>query len=136
MNTKYGLTFSLPATWRGYSTVESTWDGYDDNGPHGHEVLTRGPEITLVNPQSTPTKHYQDIYIMVFTHRQWNSLQRAEFEINAAPVDPGEHGRNNKYVFAEPPRMIGYDDSYGTDEVVKIMWSKPLHSFNIPNASH
>ncbi|GEM_PF-2725449 len=135
-NTKYGFTFSLPATWKGYTTVESTWEGYDNNGPHGREVLTHGSEITLVNPHSVPTKHYQDIYIMVFTHHQWNSLQRADFEISAAPVGPGEYGRNNKYVFAEPPRMIGYDDSYGTEEVLKIMRSKPLHPFDIPSAAH
>jgi hypothetical protein len=127
-NTKYGFTFSLPTTWKGYSAVEGSWDGHDNNGPHGDEVVERGPEITLVNPHSTPTKPYQDIYIMVFSHAQWDSLQQGKFVVSAAPVGPGELGRNRKYVFAEPPRMIN-DNAYGWEEVVKIMHSHPLHAF-------
>jgi hypothetical protein len=53
-NTKYGFTFSLPATWKGYSAVEGTWGGGDNSGPHGYEVSERGPEITLVNPNRPP----------------------------------------------------------------------------------
>jgi hypothetical protein len=102
-NTKYGFTFSLPTTWKGYSAVEGTWDGGDNNGTHGYEVLERGPEITLVNSQSTPAKPYQDIYIMVFSHAQWDSLEQGNFFVSAAPIGPGELGRNHKYVFAEPP---------------------------------
>jgi hypothetical protein len=81
-----------------------------------------------VNPQSTPAKPYQDIFIMVFTHAQWDSLQQGKFVVSAAPVGPGELGRNRKYVFAEPPRMIN-DNAYGWEEVVKIMHSSPLHAF-------
>jgi len=101
--------------------VEGTWDAADNGGPHG-------PEITLVNPQSTPAKQYQDIYIMVFSHAQWDSLQRGEFAVSAAPVGPGELGRNRKYVFAEPPRMIN-DSLEGYEEVVRIVHGNPLHAF-------
>ena len=127
-NTKYGFTFSLPTTWKGYSVRESTWNDANNSGPHGDEVLGSGPSITLVNPQSTPAKPYQDIFIMVFTHAQWDSLQQGKFVVSAAPVGPGELGRNRKYVFAEPPRMIN-DNAYGWEEVVKIMHSSPLHAF-------
>jgi hypothetical protein len=88
-NTKYGFTFSLPATWKGYSAVESTWDGGDNSGPHGYEVSERGPEITLRNPQSTSSQPYQDIFIMVFSHAQWDSLEQGNFSVTAAPVGPG-----------------------------------------------
>lgn len=66
---------------------------------------------------------------MVFSHAQWDSLQRGEFAVSAASVGPGELGRNRKYVFAEPPRMIDSDNSLGWEEVVKVMHSNPLHAF-------
>jgi hypothetical protein len=88
VNPKYGFTFSLPKTWKGYSTVEGTWHDANNGGPHGDEILESGPEITIVNPQSTSAKQYQDIYIMVFSHAQWDSLQQGKFVVSAAPVGP------------------------------------------------
>ena len=127
-NSKYGFTFLLPATWKGCKIVEGNWDGGDNNGPHGYEVLERGPEITIVNPRSTESDEYQDIEIMIFTHKQWNSLEEGKFFVSAAPVGPGELGRNDKYVFAEPPRMIN-PDLQGADELLSIMKANPLHAF-------
>ncbi len=120
-NTKYGFTFSLPTTWKGYSVVEGIWNDATNAG-------FQGPQITLVNPRTTPAKQYQDIYILVFTHAQWDSLQAGDFAVSAASVGPGELGRNRKYVFAEPPRMID-SDSLGREEVVQIMHGHPLHAF-------
>jgi hypothetical protein len=128
VNTKYGFTFSLPRTWKGFKIVEDTWDGGDNNGPHGYEVLERGPAITILNPQSTSTQPFQDIRIMVFSHAQWDSLQQGKFSVSAAPIGPGELGHNRKYIFAEPPRMIN-DSLYGYEEVVKVMQSTPLYPF-------
>ncbi len=128
-NTKYRFTFSLPATWMGYSTVEDTWTDANNSGARGDEVLARGPGIRIVNPQSTPAKQYQDIYIMVFTHAQWDSLQRGDLVVSAASIGPGEIGRNHKYIFAVPPRMIDTDVLYGWEEVVEIMHGNPLHAF-------
>ena len=122
VDTKYGFTFSLPATWKGYSVVEDTWDSVAGDTP-------KGPSITLTNPRSTSEKKYQDIYIMVFSHAQWDSLQRGEYAVSAASVGPSELGRNRKYVFAEPPRMIDSDNMLGWKEVVEIMHSHPLHAF-------
>lgn len=48
---------SLPATWKGYWAVEGTSDSAAAD-PH------QGPSITLINPQSTSEKEYQDIYTM------------------------------------------------------------------------
>jgi hypothetical protein len=90
--------------------------------------LERGPSFTIVNPQSTSGKHYQDIYIMVFSHLQWDSLQQGKFSVSAAPIGPGELGRNRTHVFALPPRMVN-DSFYGWDEVMKIMQSNPLRAF-------
>ena len=113
---------------RGRRSSTETWDGGDNNGPHGYEVLERGPAITIVNPQSASTQPFQDIRIMVFSHAQWDSLQQEKFFVSAAPIEPRELGHNRKCVFAEPPRMIN-DSLYGYLEVVKIMRSSPLHPF-------
>ncbi len=124
-NTKYRFTFSLPTTWKGYSTVEDTWTSAAGES----DVSASGPSITLVNPQSTPSKPYQDISIMVFTHAQWDSLQRGDFVVSAANIGPGEIGRNDKYVFALPPRMIDTDNLYGWREVMNIFKGKPLRAY-------
>ncbi len=123
VNTKYGFTFSLPRTWRGYSTVEDTWTS------GGVGVSETGPQITIVNPQSTSVRQYQDISIMVFSHAQWDSLQQGNFDVSASSIGPGEIGRNRKYVFALPPRMIDTDHFYGWKEVLRILQSKPLRAF-------
>src|SRR5271165_2842894 len=128
-NVKYGFSFSLPSTWKEYSTVEGTWSDADSRGPDGDGIVESGPQITIVNPQSTEAKKYQDICIMVFSHVQWDSLQQGNFVVSAASVGPGEIGRNRKYVFAEPPRMVDSDHLYGWEEVVKIMHGNPLHAF-------
>ena len=65
---------------------------------------------------------------MVFSHAQWDSLEQGNFFVSAAPVGPGELGRNRKHVFAELPRMIN-DSLEGYEEVVRIMHSNPLHAF-------
>jgi len=113
----------------GYSIIEDTWEGRTDTADRGEVVVERGPRLTIVNPQSTSAKQYQDIYIMVFSHPQWDSLQQGKFFVSAASIGPGELGRNRRYVFAVPPRMIDTDNTYGWREVVKIMRSNPLHPF-------
>jgi hypothetical protein len=71
---------------------------------------------------------YQDIPIMIFTIAQWNDLQTDKFHIGAAPINPSELGRNNKYVFALPAR---YNFAYpeGFQEVEQILSTSPLHTF-------
>jgi hypothetical protein len=68
---------------------------------------------------------------MIFTHRQWKSVQEDKFVLSAASIGPGELDRNAKYAFAEPPRMIN-PDSEGAEEIENIMKLKPLHAFRSP----
>ena len=126
-NSKYGFTFLLPVTWKGCKIVEDTWRGYTET-ERGEETVERGPEIRIVNPRSKESDQYQDIYIMIFTHRQWKSVQEGKFVVSPAPIGPGELDRNAKYVFAEPPRMIN-PDLEGAEEIENIMKLKPLHAF-------
>jgi len=126
-NTEYGFTFSLPASWKGFSIVTSKWDGLAAAGDSGEKVIETGSLITIRDPQWTQQAPRQDIPIMVFTTSQWNALQKGAFHIGAAPIGPSELGRNDKYVFALPAR---YNFAFppGYEEVEKIIESKPLQA--------
>ena len=46
-----------------------------------------------------------------------------------APFDPGEFGRNSKYVFAVPPRW-DCDFAEAWEKAEKILGSKSFHTFS------
>jgi hypothetical protein len=123
-NKQYGFLFTLPETWKGYTIVTNQWEGYDANS-QGQNIIATGPIILIRHPLWTAATPRQDIPIMVFTIDQWDRLQRDEFHIGAAPINPSELGRNSKYVFALPAR---YNFAFlpGWEEVQKILDSKPL----------
>ena len=120
----YGFCLSLPHQWRGFSILDEHWQGIK---PYGGSEVTGGPEVIIRNPKWTETNPRQDIPIMVFTSRQWRSLQRGKFLVGPAPVGPSELGRNGKYVFALPAR---YNNAYsdGWQEVDNILKGHPLYA--------
>ena len=125
-NTDYGFTFSLPNDWNGYSIVKNVWNGNvlkDIASPIGPKILVRNPKWT----QSAP---YEDMPILVFTISQWNSYIAGDFAVSAAPIQATELARNNKYVFALPPRW-DFDYSLGFKEAEDIIGGRPLHAFNL-----
>jgi hypothetical protein len=126
-NADYGFTFSLPADWKGYSIVKKTWNG---NSLTTDKVEETGPTLLIRNPKWTSAIHYEDIPIMVFTLAQWNSYTAENFAVSAAPIPASELGRNNRYVFALPPRW-DFDFSQGYQEAENILNTKPLHPFNL-----
>lgn len=131
-NEMYGFDFDLPQSWKGYKVVDSTWEGYAiaSSASHSQERVAQGPQLLLRNPQWTEEKPYQDIPIMVFTLEEWNDMQADKFHIGAAPINPSELGRNNKYVFALPARY-NYAFPEGYEEVENILEGKPLHAKDI-----
>ncbi|MBE3590981.1 MAG: hypothetical protein IMW98_09245 [Firmicutes bacterium] len=124
-HTKYGFTFTLPASWAGYRIVESQWEGLAIDGPNAGQVVERGPLISIRHPQWTTDHPRQDIPIMVFTTAQWAALQDGRFHIGAAPIGPSELGRNSRYVFALPSRY-NYAFPEGWEEVEGILSGHPL----------
>jgi hypothetical protein len=123
-DTKYGFSFTLPASWKGYKIVAEKWEGSDTRKgdiEHGPLLYIRHPAWTKENPR-------QDIPIMIFTVSQWESVQQGNYLVNAAPISPNELGRNRKYVFALPPRA-NYADLTGVEEVDDILRHGPLHPF-------
>jgi hypothetical protein len=126
-NTQYGFSFSLPASWRGFSIVTDQWQGFI-YGPQGDELAQQSPLISIRHPLWTSVHPRQDIPVMVFTLAQWDSLQRDEFHIGAAPIGPSELGRNAQYVFALPARY-NFAFPTGWEEVQKIIDGKPLRAY-------
>jgi len=124
-NAEYGFRFALTEGWRGYTIVSGQWEG--DVLENGQPVLgaVKGPMISIRHPLWTEEKPRQDIPILIFTLDQWDSLQEGKFHIGAAPINPSELGRNNKYVFALPARY-NFAFPEGFEEVEKMLETKPL----------
>jgi hypothetical protein len=127
-NEEYGFTFTLPASWNGYTIAIDKWQGFslDKQSDTPSEI---GPIIKIRNPNWTEQDPYQDIPIMVFTLDQWEEVSNEKLSVSAAPMPPTELGRNAKYVFALPAR---YNYSYptGWEEVDQIIKTNPLKTFN------
>jgi len=112
-NNVYGFCFSLPESWKGYTIVAEQWNG----NIVGSSQAVQGPQLLIRNPKWTKEKPYQDIPIMVFTPAQWQQVEAVTMSVSAAPIGPSELGHNSRYVFALPPRWIGFTDTLGQDEV-------------------
>lgn len=124
-NAQYGFRFSLPESWKGYTIVTEKWEGWSTEESKNNAITETGPKFSIRHPKWTADKPRQDIPIMVFTQKQWESLQQEKFGIGAAPIGPSKLGSSSKYVFALPAR---YDFAVleGYQEVQEIIKSSPL----------
>jgi len=122
VNKQFGFRFALPRDWNGYTIVMSQWSA--DRALAG----VTGPILSIRNPRWTEANPWQDIPIMIFTHSQWSLVNDGSAAVSAAPYEPGEVGRNRKYVFALPPRY-NIDEDEGYREVIEILNGHPLHPF-------
>jgi hypothetical protein len=125
-NAQYDFCFVLPASWKGYTIVEDTWVGTPLNGPQ--QTPIKGPELLIRNPRWTEANPYQDIPIMIFTRAHWKLAETDDYAFSAAPFGPREIGRNRNFVFAQPPRWIGYTDLAGMREVEDLMMTHPFQA--------
>jgi hypothetical protein len=112
-NAQYGFCFALPLNWKGYSIVHEQWRGLVLSSGQ----VVHGPELLIRNPLWTESDRFQDIPIMVFTQAQWKQADNVEMSVSAAPVGPSKLGQTSGYVFALPPRWIGFTDAAGTPDV-------------------
>jgi len=137
-NTQYGFSMTLPKSWAGYSIVTSEWEGNTYVNPKDIANEQRGPLTSIRHPAWTADNQRQDIPIMVFTLDQWDRLNKDEFHIGAAPINPSELGRNKDYVFALPARY-NYAFPLGYEEVEQILrgnYFKGILIFKIPFSSY
>jgi hypothetical protein len=121
---QYGFCFRLPADWKGYTIVAEKWNGtvLDTNQKES------GPQLLIRNPKWTQDDPWQDIPIMIFTPRQWKIVEADNLAVSAAPIGPSELGRNSRYIFALPPRWIGFADANGMDEVQSLISQHPFQT--------
>ena len=119
-NADYGFRVSLPQSWEGYTVLSEQWEGDAPDGAKGEKATQTGPLLSIRHPAWTPQEPRQDIPVLVFTLSQWDSLQREEFHIGAAPILPKELGENESYVFALPARY-NYGFFTGYEEVERLL---------------
>jgi hypothetical protein len=101
--------------------IREAWDGTSPE----HVVKNQsGPLIRIRHPKYTEDEPYEDIPIMVSTHKQWKNVEKEDLVVSAAPFPPGEIGRNARYLFATPPRFH-YDFAKGYEEVLDILGKQP-----------
>jgi hypothetical protein len=124
-NTDYGFDFSLPTSWQGYSIIKETWQGT----ALANTSSQSGPKLIIRNPKWTVSAPYEDLPILIFTIPQWNAYIAEDFSVSAAPIAASELARNNKYVFALPPRW-DFDYSLGYKEAEDIIAGNPFHTFD------
>lgn len=122
----YGFCFSLPDDWRGFSILQENWEGFRQCSK-GSCAIAKGPKVIIRNPKWERPNSTEDIPIMVFTLKQWKSLEDGKFSVSAAPVGPSELGRNKEYVFALPARY-NYDLLDGWEQVERILMGHALHA--------
>ncbi|MGA2219051.1 MAG: hypothetical protein ABSG51_13235, partial [Terracidiphilus sp.] len=70
-NKRYGFSFYLPKSWKGYSVHADRWTGSSVSA-ESREV--HGPFILISHPLSTEENPREDIPIMVFTRKQWRKV--------------------------------------------------------------
>jgi hypothetical protein len=116
-NKGYGFKITFPDSWKGYSVTKSSWTGRLIDA----SINYNGPLFIFKNPKSTAEQSWQDIPIMVFTPDVWQLISEEKIAVSAAPIPPAEIGRNEKYVFATPPRWYGFTDDLGWQEAVEIV---------------
>ncbi len=127
-NEEYGFEIILLDSWAGYSILTESWNGITlDNNSAKYE----GPKIIIRNPNWSDNEIWQDIPILVFTKYEWQLVEQGNLNISAAPVGPEKLGENEKYIFALPPRWIGFSDALGQNEAREIIKTFKAISFSL-----
>jgi hypothetical protein len=119
-NERYGFTMTFPSDWRGYTVVADSWHGQTHDEQGETAGTHKGPEIIMRPPHWASAAPWQDIPVMVFTHDEWALVEQEKLGVSAAPIAPSKLGENAKFVFALPPRWIGFADALGQDEAARV----------------
>ncbi len=120
---RYGLTFYLPAAWRGYSvSVQQLDDERYSPGGATQIVVGNTSMSVLRHPQWQPNAPYQDIPILVFTRDQWDAFHHGELWPSlfaGGTIDELWH--NGRFVFAMWSRYNAADEVRGWREVAAVV---------------
>jgi len=101
-DTRFGFTFYLPESWRGYSVLKKQWEGQSYFAANDTTAtVAHGPVIVLRHPQWTASEPQQDITFLVYTRSQWDAEHEGKFCCTYyAGGTMVEMWHNRKYVFA------------------------------------
>ncbi|MBP9821887.1 MAG: hypothetical protein KBC81_00335 [Candidatus Pacebacteria bacterium] len=123
-NNQYGFSIPLTSAWKGYTVLNSQWEGayLNDNNK-----TIRGPKIILRHPQWATSSMREDLPVMIFTLDEWRRVTNDKvsddnISVGAAPIPPSILGQNSKYVIALPARY-NFDSKAGWEEVDKLAHS-------------
>jgi len=124
-NDEYGFRMKFPDYWRLYSLENKSWNGQLVSGSE-KSFKYAGPLLVFKNSDLFDEYKFQGIPIMVFEKDVWDLVLQGKIAVSAAPVAPEKIGQNSKYIFALPPRWIGFADNLFEnkeryDEVQKIL---------------
>jgi hypothetical protein len=115
-NNEYGFKITIPDSWKGYSVVESSWDGWlIDTDTHYNGVT-----LILENPKLVSENNFRGIPIMIITPDIWKLISEEKIAVSAAPIGPAKIGQNEKYIFATPPRYIGFADDLSSQQINEV----------------
>jgi hypothetical protein len=122
-NARYGLTFFLPASWRGYSvSIEQLEDETYSPAEDKQIIVGHTPMFTLRHPRWQASAPYQDIPILVFTRAQWDALHHGKLWPSLfAGGTMDELWHSPKYVFGMSSRYNAADDVKAWKEVADIV---------------
>jgi len=119
-NAQYGLTFFLPADWKGYSILMQQWNAQLESADYQKVIgAERGPIIMLRNPRWKTGEPCQDIPILVFTRSQWDDVKPERLFVGAGGSDY-EISHNAQYVFGINSRH-NWGELKGWEETGKIV---------------
>jgi hypothetical protein len=118
-NSDYGLAFSLPATWTGYTVLLRQWESRQYQPSSDREVVVaKGPAIVFRDPRWKATSPRQDIPILVFTREQWEANRQEGIFAGGVVY---EISRNQRYVFGIYSRFNADDSIEGWKEAEEIV---------------
>lgn len=127
-NGQYGLTFFLPASWRGHTVLTEPFEVSLRSADYQDEIGMEHLQIvTLRNPRWTANAPYKDVPIIVYTHKQWDEEHQERLSTHAGG-SMIELWHNQKYVFGLSSRYDFIEgDQHGKElkgvkEAADIIW--------------
>lgn len=116
-NKNFGFSITFSDSWKDYSVVQSSWDGLVINTTKHY----KGETLIFKNQKLADGNQFQGIPIMIITPDVWKLISEEKVAVSAAPIGPGKLGENSKYVFATPPRYIGFADTLTQKQANEIL---------------
>lgn len=116
-NNNFGFSITFTDSWKDYEVVQSTWQGWVIDT----KKYYKGETLVFKNEKLAAEKQFQGIPIMIITKDVWQLIDEGKVAVSAAPIGPAKVGENSKYVFATPPRYIGFADSLDQTQANEIL---------------